>query len=319
MPDAVTPLRLAFMGSPDFSVPTLDALIEAGHEIACVYTQPPKPAGRGKKLRPTAVHRAAEAHGLEVRTPKSLKSEEARAEFAALDLDAAVVIAYGLILPQVVLDVPRLGCMNLHASLLPRWRGAAPIQRAIMAGDEMTGVQAMMMEAGLDTGPVLATEETRIFAFDTAGDLHDRLASLSASLAPRALAGLADGTLTPLPQIEDGVTYASKIVAEDQRIDWIQPARETDRCIRGLAPFPGAWFEWTPPGESSPLRMKALMSRYEDHASTAAPGTLLDDNLLVAGKGGAVRLLKVQKPGGKPMEAEAFLRGTPVPAGARFA
>ncbi len=319
MPDAVTPLRLAFMGSPDFSVPTLDALIEAGHEIVCVYTQPPKPAGRGKKLRPTAVHRAAEAHGLEVRTPRSLKSSEEKAAFAALGLDAAVVIAYGLILPQAVLDAPRLGCMNLHASLLPRWRGAAPIQRAIMAGDDMSGVQAMMMEAGLDTGPVLATEETRIFPFDTAGDLHDRLAALAASLAPSALAGLADATLTPQPQIEDGVTYASKITAEDQRIDWTELAAQTDRRIRGLAPFPGAWFEWTPPGEKEPLRMKALMSRHEDSAHTAQPGTLLDDALLVACDGGAVRLLKVQKPGGKPMDADTFLRGSPVASGERFA
>lgn len=319
MPDtAITSLRLAFMGSPDFSTPVLEALIKAGHEIVCVYTQPPKPAGRGKRLRPTAVHRAAEIHGLPVRTPKSLKSTEAQAEFAALDLDAAVVVAYGLILPQAILDAPRLGCMNLHASLLPRWRGAAPIQRAIMAGEDTTGVQAMMMEAGLDTGPVLATKETRIFPFDTAGALHDRLAELAAALAPVALAGLADGSLVPVPQNEDGMCYAHKLTAEDQRIDWNAPAEETDRRIRGLSPFPGAWFEWTPPGETQPLRMKALMSRLEAVEDKAPAGALLDDKLLVACPGGAVRLLKLQKPGGKPMDADVFLRGASIAAGERF-
>ena len=313
------PLRIAFMGSPDIAVQVLAALIEAGHEIACVYSQPPRPAGRGKKLTPTAVHRYAESQGLEVRTPKSLKPAEEKARFAALDLDAAVVVAYGLILPQEVLDAPRLGCMNMHASLLPRWRGAAPIQRAIMAGDERTGVQAMMMEAGLDTGPVLATETTDIASDETAGSLHDRLAELAARLAPRALEGFAEGILKPVPQTEDGASYASKLTAADQRIDWSKPAHEVDCQIRGLSPFPGAWFHWTPDGENEPLRIKALMSAYEDHPHDAAPGTLLDDTLLVAcGGGKAVRLTRLQKPGSRAMEADDFLRGNRITAGDRF-
>jgi methionyl-tRNA formyltransferase len=313
------PLRIAFMGSPDFAVPVLAALAEAGHEIACVYSQPPRPAGRGKKLRPTPVHQWAEARGLDVRTPRSLKKAPEQEEFAALDLDAAVVVAYGLILPQAVLDAPRLGCMNMHASLLPRWRGAAPIHRAIIAGDEMTGVQAMMMEAGLDTGPVLATEETRIFPFDTTGSVHDRLAGLAAELAVTSLAGLADGSLVAQEQSEEGVTYAHKITAEDQRIDWTKPAKEVDCLIRGLSPFPSAWFSYTPDGETEPLRMKALMSRLEAGHPNAAPGELLDEDLLVqCGDGQAVRLLRAQKPGSKAMDAADLLRGLPVPKGARF-
>jgi len=313
------PLRIAFMGSPDFAVPVLAALVEAGHEVACVYSQPPRRAGRGKKLRPTPVHQWADARGLEVRTPRSLKQAPEQDAFAALGLDAAVVVAYGLILPQAVLDAPRLGCLNMHASLLPRWRGAAPIHRAIMAGDEMTGVQAMMMEAGLDTGPVLATEATRIFPFDTTGTVHDRLAGLAADLAVTSLAGLADGGLIPQPQAEDGVTYAHKVTADDQRLDWTRPAAEIDCQIRGLSPFPSAWFYYTPAGEAEPLRMKALMSRLEDGASDAAPGELLDNELLVqCGDGRAVRLLKAQKPGSKVMDAADLLRGLPIPAGARF-
>ena len=313
------PLRIAFMGSPDFAVPVLAALVEAGHEVACVYSQPPRPAGRGKKLRPTPVHQWAEAHGLEVRTPRSLKKAPEQEDFAALKLDAAIVVAYGLILPQEILDAPRLGCMNMHASLLPRWRGAAPIHRAIIAGDEITGVQSMMMEAGLDTGPVLATEETRIFPFDTTGTVHDRLAGLAADLAVTALAGLADGSLKPVPQPEHGATYAHKVTAEDQRIDWTRPAAEVDCQIRGLSPFPSAWFQYTPQGESEPLRMKALMSRREGGSSDAAPGELLDDELLVqCGDGGAVRLLRAQKPGSKAMDAADLLRGLPVPKGAIF-
>ncbi len=313
------PLRIAFMGSPDFSVPVLAALIEAGHEIACVYSQPPRPAGRGKRLTPTPVHRYADQQGFQVRTPKSLKPAEEKAAFAALGLDAAVVVAYGLILPQEVLDTPRLGCMNLHASLLPRWRGAAPIQRAIMAGDSETGVQAMMMEAGLDTGPVLATEKTRISPSETAGSLHDRLASLGAGLAPRALAGLADGSLTPVPQPEEGITYASKLTSADQRIDWTRPAHEVDCQVRGLAPFPGAFFHWTPKPGEAPIRIKAMMSTLSDVPHEAAPGTLLDDTLLVAcGDGRAVRLLNLQKPGSRAMEADVFLRGNVMKAGSVF-
>ncbi|WP_084418140.1 methionyl-tRNA formyltransferase [Henriciella litoralis] len=312
-------LRIAFMGSPDFSVPVLQALLEAGHDVACVYSQPPRPAGRGKKLTPTPVHKFAEENGLDVRTPKSLKPAEEKARFAALDLDAAVVVAYGLILPQEVLDAPRLGCMNLHASLLPRWRGAAPIQRAIMAGDEMTGVQAMMMEAGLDTGPVLATEKARIFPFETAESLHDRLAELGASLAPRALEGLADGSLKPVPQDSEGATYASKLTAEDQKIDWARPADEVDCQIRGLSPFPGAWFHWRPDKTAEPVRVKALMSERADGTYEGEPGTLLDDELLVlCGDSRAVRLTKLQKPGSRAMEADVFLRGNAIIRGNKF-
>lgn len=307
-------LRIAFMGSPDIAVGVLAALIEAGHEVVCVYSQPPRPAGRGRKLTPTPVHAFAEARGIEVRTPKSLKKAPEQAAFAALDLDAAVVVAYGLLLPQAVLDAPRLGCLNMHASILPRWRGAAPIQRAIMAGDAETGVDAMMMEAGLDTGPVLASAHTPITEEDTAGSVHDRLAGLAAELAPRALAGLADGSLTPVPQPEEGATYAHKLGPEDQKVDWTRPARTVDCQIRGLSPFPGAYSYWTPPGESAPVRLKLLMSRVSGRETPAPPGTVLDDRLLVAcGDGQAVRILRLQKPGGKPMDAEQFLNGQPIP------
>lgn len=309
------PLRIAFMGSPGIAQCVLEALIAAGHEIACVYSQPPRPAGRGQKLTPTPVHAFAESRGLEVRTPKSLKKAEEQAAFAALNLDAAVVVAYGLILPQPILDAPRLGCLNMHASILPRWRGAAPIQRAIMAGDTETGVDAMMMEAGLDTGPVLASVRTPITAQDTAGTLHDRLAELAAELAPRALAGLADGSLKPVPQAEAGMTYAQKITGEDQRIDWSKPAAEIDCQIRGLSPAPGAWCE-ADLGQG-PVRLKVLFSELTDHATVAVPGALIDDRLSVAcGDGRVVRLLRLQKPGGKPLAAREFLAGLPLPEGA---
>ena len=312
-------LRIAFMGSPDFAVPSLAALLAAGHDVACVYSQPPRPAGRGKQLRPTPVHAFAEQHGLPVRTPKSLKRPEPQAEFAALELDVAIVVAYGLILPQAVLDAPRFGCLNLHGSLLPRWRGAAPIQRAIMAGDTQTGVQVMQMEAGLDTGPVLMSEATPITPGDTAGSLHDRLAALGADLLPRALGALERGSLIATPQSEDGVTYAHKIGPEDQRISWNEAAAITDCRIRGLSPFPGAWFEWTPAGSDAPLRMKALMSVREDASHHEVAGTVLDETLLVAcGEGSAVRITRLQRPGKPPMEAADFLRGTPIPAGTRF-
>ena len=308
------PLRIAFMGSPYIALGVLEALIAAGHEIACVYSQPPRPAGRGQKLTPTPVHAFAEARGLDVRTPKSLKKAEEQAAFAALNLDAAVVVAYGLILPQPILDAPRLGCLNMHASILPRWRGAAPIQRAIMAGDTETGIDAMMMEAGLDTGPVLASVRTQITPEDTAGTLHDRLALLAAELAPRALAGLADGSLKPVPQIEDGATYAAKITADDQRIDWSRPAAEVDCRIRGLAPAPGAWCE-ADLGQGA-VRLKLLFSERTNLWNPTAPGTLLDDQLAVAcGDGRAMRLLKLQMPGGKPLEARDFLAGTSLAAG----
>jgi methionyl-tRNA formyltransferase len=308
------PLRIVFMGSPGIALGVLEALIAAGHEIACVYSQPPRPAGRGQKLTPTPVHAFAEAHGLEVRTPKSLKKAEAQAEFAELNLDAAVVVAYGLILPQPILDAPRLGCLNMHASILPRWRGAAPIQRAIMAGDTETGIDAMLMEAGLDTGPILASVRTPITPKDTAGTLHDRLARLAADLAPLSLSGLADGSLKPVAQIEDGMTYAAKITADDQRIDWSKPAAEIDCQIRGLAPAPGAWCE-ADLGQG-PVRLKLLFSELTNLWNPAPTGTLLDDQLAVAcGDGRAVRLLRIQKPGGKPLDARDFLAGSPLAAG----
>ncbi len=303
-------MRLAFLGSPDFSVPTLAALIAAGHEIACVYSQPPRPSGRGQALRETPVHAFAEAHGLPVRTPRSLKRADVQAEFAALGLDCAIVVAYGLILPKPVLDAPRLGCLNLHASLLPRWRGAAPIQRAIMAGDRVTGVQVMHMEEGLDTGPIYASAETPIEADDTAGSLHDRLAALGAPLMVETLARIEAGDARANPQSAEGITYAAKLSPSETRIDWTRPAREVDCRIRGLAPFPGAWFE------RDGVRVKALMSRLGRGAG--APGEALDDKLLIACGEGAVRLMSVQRAGRAAMEAGDYLRGAPLPAGTRL-
>lgn len=303
-------MRLAFMGTPDFAVPVLDALHGAGHEIAAVYTQPPRPAGRGKKPRPSPVMARAEALGLPVRHPANFREAAERAAFAALRLDAAVVVAYGLLLPVPVLEAPRLGCFNLHASLLPRWRGAAPIQRAIMAGDAETGACVMRMEAGLDTGPVALTARTPIRPEDTAGSLHDRLAALGAPLMAEAMARLEVGDLPLAPQGEAGVLYAAKIDKAEARIDWTRPAAEVDRAIRGLSPFPGAWFMLG--GE----RVKALLSAATD--GSGPPGTVLDDALTVACGEGAVRLLRLQRAGGAPMAAEAFLRGRPVAAGERL-
>lgn len=303
-------LRLAFMGSPAFALPTIEALIAAGHDIVCVYTQPPRPAGRGKQERPTPVHAYAAAHGIEVRTPKSLKEAEAQERFVALDLDAAIVVAYGLILPRPVLEAPRLGAFNLHASLLPRWRGAAPIQRAIMAGDQITGVQVMRMEEGLDTGPILSSAETQIQAEDNSSTLHDRLARQGARLLVETLDRLERGELVETPQREDGVTYAHKITSAETRIDWSRPAREIDCKIRGLAPSPGAWFEL------GGIRMRALHSRLG--SGRGEPGEALDDNLLIACGDGAVRLLRIQREGRAPLDAEVFLRGTEVAAGVRL-
>lgn len=305
-------MRIVFMGTPDFAVAVLEAVAAAGHEIAAVYTQPPRPAGRGKKPRPTPVGARAEEMGLEVRTPLNFRDPAEREAFAALGADAAVVVAYGLILPQAVLDAPAHGCFNLHASLLPRWRGAAPIQRAIMAGDAETGVAVMRMEAGLDTGPVALVARTPITADDTAATLHDRLAALGAPLMAEALAGLKTGTLELTPQPEEGV-YAPKIDKAEARIDWTRPAAEVDRLIRGLSPFPGAWF--TLDGE----RVKALMSAVTEAGEGAAPGETLDDALTVACGEGAVRLLKLQRAGKGAMEVDVFLRGTPVAKGASLA
>ncbi len=301
-------MRVIFMGTPEFSVPVLDALVQAGHEIAAVYCQPPRPAGRGKKDRPTPVQARAETLGLPVRHPTSLKSLDEQAAFAALKADVAVVVAYGLILPQPVLDAPRHGCLNIHASLLPRWRGAAPIHRAIMAGDAETGICIMQMEAGLDTGPVLLRQATPIGPEETTAQLHDRLSALGADLIVQALDRLPD--LTPEPQPEVGVTYAAKIDKAEARVDWSRPAVEVDRQIRGLSPFPGAWTEIE--GE----RVKLLASRLSD--GKGVPGEVLDDALRVACGTGAVELLRLQRAGKAAQGRETFLRGWPIPAGTRF-
>lgn len=293
-------MRVIFMGTPDFSVPALRA-IAAAHEVVCVYTQPPREAGRGQKPRPGAVHLAADELGIPVRHPRSLKAEAEQAEFAALNADVAVVVAYGLILPQPVLDAPRLGCLNIHASILPRWRGAAPIHRAIMAGDAETGVAIMQMEAGLDTGPVLALARTPITPDLTTADLHDRLAVMGADLIVDVLARL------PLPatrQPDDGVTYASKIDKTEARIDWTRPAEDIDRQIRGLSPFPGAWCEIA--GE----RVKLLRSRLTD--GTGAPGAVLDGFRIACGTG-AIEVLEAQRAGKRPMQTAEILRGLTLP------
>ena len=300
-------MRLAFMGTPPFAVPTLRALAEAGHELVAVYAQPPRPAGRGQKLRPSAVQMAAEALGLPVRCPVTLKEAQTQADFAALDLDAAVVVAYGLILPRAVLAAPRLGCLNLHGSLLPRWRGAAPVQRAIMAGDAETGVCAMVMEAGLDTGPVLDSLATPIGRDETAGELTERLAILGAPLMVRALAGLADGSLVPTPQPASGVTYAHKIEKAEAPIDWTRPAAAVHAQVRGLSPSPGAFTLLD--GQ----RLKVLTATVE--TGEGKPGTLLDDGLLVACGSGALRLQRVQREGRAAVDRLAFLSGQPVPVG----
>jgi methionyl-tRNA formyltransferase len=307
-------MRLAFLGTPDFAVPTLAALIEAGHEIACVYSQPPAPRGRGQALRPSPVQAFAEARGLPVRTPPSMKSPDEVAAFAALDLDAGVVVAFGQILIDEVLQAPRFGCYNLHGSLLPRWRGAAPIQRAIMAGDAVTGVQVMRMTAGLDEGPVLASFSSRIDALDTAGSLHDRLAAAGAALMVQAIDEIARGVAHPVPQPEEGTVYARKIKPTEARIRWERPAARTDRQIRGLSPFPGAWF--LAPSERGPVRVKALLSLTEE--GEGEPGEILDDGLLIACGEGAVRILRAQREGRAPQGAEAFLRGFPLRQGQRL-
>jgi len=303
-------LRLAFMGTPDFAVPILEALRAAGHEIAAVYTQPPRPAGRGHQPQPSPVARAAAAAGIPVRTPAKLDAAEVKA-FRALVLDAAVVAAYGLILPPTVLGAPRLGCINVHASLLPRWRGAAPIQRALLAGDSETGVTIMQMDAGLDTGPMLLKEAVPIGPKATAQELHDRLAALGASLVVRALAGLAAGTLAAVQQPAEGVTYAKKLAREEGRLDWRKTAAELERAVRALNPAPGVWLEHG--GE----RIKVLAAEIVAAAS-GAPGTVLDAALTVACGSGALRLTRLQRPGRAPMEADALLRGFAIPAGTRL-
>lgn len=304
-------MRIAFLGTPDFAVTCLAELVASGHEIACVYSQPPAPRGRGQDLKPSPVHAFAEGLGLPVRTPVSMKTAEEIEAFKALDLDAAVVVAFGQILVRDVLDAPVHGCFNLHASLLPRWRGAAPIQRAIMAGDPVTGVQVMRMSEGLDEGPILMSEQVVIAADDTAATLHDKLAAVGARLLPVALAAIERGAARETPQAEAGVTYAKKIKSAEARIDWTRPAAEVDRHIRGLSPFPGAWFE--APSERGLVRVKALLSRVED--AGGPPGQALDDALLIACGEGAVRLLKAQREGKGAQDAEVFTRGFPIPAG----
>ena len=301
------PLRLAFMGSPDFAVPALRVLYNAGHDIAAVYCQPPKPAGRGQKETPCPVHRAALELGLPVRHPPRLKRDEAEhAAFAALDLDVAVVAAYGLILPKAMLDAPRRGCLNIHASLLPRWRGAGPIQAAILAGDTETGITIMRMEEGPDTGPMLLAEAAPISPTTTTPELHDALAGLGARLILRALAE--DPALEPQPA--EGVTYAPKLTKEDGRLVWAQPAEALEQCIRALNPWPGTFFM---------LKGEAIrVSAAAPEAGEGTPGEALDDAGLIACGQGAVRLRRLQRPGRAAMAAEAFLRGLPIPAGTRL-
>ncbi len=290
------------MGTPEFSVPVLEALVEAGHEVAAVYCQPPRPAGRGKKKRPCPVETHAQALGLEVRHPGSLRSAAEQARFAALAAEVAVVVAYGLILPREILEAPARGCLNIHASLLPRWRGAAPIHRAVMAGDAETGVCIMQMDEGLDTGPVLMCEATPIGPEETTGDLHGRLSEMGAGLILRALERLDE--LKPRPQPQEGITYAAKIDKAEARIDWSRPAAEVDRHIRGLSPFPGAWCEVA--GE----RVKLLRSRLAQGSGT--PGQVLGGFTVACGEG-AVEVLEAQRPGRRAMSAEEFLRGTDLP------
>ncbi|MEQ8308132.1 MAG: methionyl-tRNA formyltransferase [Hoeflea sp.] len=310
------PLRIIFMGTPAYAVPTLQALNEAGHKIVAVYSQPPRPAGRrGLELKPSPVHEAAERLGLRVFTPKSLKGEDEQAALSALKADAAVVVAYGLLLPRAVLDAPRLGAWNGHASLLPRWRGAAPIQRAIMAGDPETGVMIMKMDAGLDTGPVALTETVAIPENMTTGELHDQLAEVTARLMVDAMARLERGDLAVRPQPDEGVSYASKILKTETRVDFSRSAQEVHNHARALAPTPGAWFELED-ASGRAERVRVLQTELaQSDATDAAPGTVLDDKLLVACGDGAVRLKRLQKAGGKPLAAQDFLRGTSVAPG----
>jgi len=302
------PLRLIFMGTPDFAVPTLLELVAHGHEIAAVYTRAPKPAGRGMKLQPTPVEQEARRLGIPVLTPTTLKTPEALETFRSHNAEAAVVVAYGMILPQAILDAPPLGCFNLHGSLLPRWRGAAPINRAIMAGDAESGVMVMKMDVGLDTGDVAMAERLAISDAMTAADLHDALAPLGADLMVRAMGGLERGGLQLRKQDEQGVTYAAKIEKAEARINWNRPAREVLRHIHGLSPFPGAWCEVDLDGEVA--RLKIL--RCEPVKGAGAPGDVLDDQLTIACGDGAIKILELQRAGKAPMKSADFLRGTPL-------
>jgi methionyl-tRNA formyltransferase len=298
-------MRVVFMGTPDFSVPTLTEIVSAGHEVVAVYTRAPKPAGRGQAERKSPVHETAEAFGIPVFTPRSLKGEDEQAQFAALGAEVAVVVAYGLLLPKPILDAPEYGCLNLHGSLLPRWRGAAPIQRAIMAGDKQTGIVVMQMDEGLDTGAMGPTEIIPIAPDMTAGELHDQMMRLGADLMGRALAALERGSLDFTPQPASGETYAAKIDKAEARIDFSKSADEVHNLIRGLSPFPGAWFELELGGK--PVRIKALRSSLTD--DSGAPGALIGEGLTIACGTGAVRLTQVQREGKGAMDAATFLRG----------
>jgi methionyl-tRNA formyltransferase len=308
------PLRLVFLGTPDFAVPTLAAIVGRGYNVATVYTRAPRPAGRGMELRPSPVEREARRLGIEVLTPKTLRSPEAQEAFRAHGADAAVVVAYGLILPAPILDAPRLGCFNLHASALPRWRGAAPINRAIMAGDAKTGVAVMRMEEGLDTGSIARIRQARIGPDMTAGELHDELARRGADMMVLALGSLERSSLRFKRQSEEGVTYAAKIDKSETRIDWTKPWKTVHDYCRGLSPFPGAWFELSATG--APARIKVL--RTTKGLGSGEPGTVIDDKLTIACGDGAVRILELQRAGRQPMKAEEFLRGTPLAAGTRL-
>jgi methionyl-tRNA formyltransferase len=306
---AAAPLDLIFMGTPDFAATILVALLEAGHRIRAVYTQPPRPSGRGHRLQPSPVQALAERQELAVRCPASLRTPEAAAEFAAFGADAAVVAAYGLILPEAVLEAPRLGCLNVHASLLPRWRGAAPIQRAILAGDRETGITIMQMDAGLDTGPILLRRALPIGAKTTAGELSGQLAALGAALVLDALAGVAAGTLAARPQPADGVTYAAKLRREEAELDWRLPAAALERQVRAFDPWPGAFFKAH--GE----RLRVLAAEALPRAVFAVPGTVLDDTLSIACGDGVLRPLRLQRPGRSALDAAALLRGFGLPPG----
>jgi len=314
------PLRVIFMGTPEFSVPVLRAIAEAGHEIAAVYTQPPRAAGRrGLELTPSPVQREAERLDVAVRTPISLKSESDQAAFRALQADVAVVVAYGLLLPKAILEAPRLGCINGHASLLPRWRGAAPIQRAIMAGDTETGMMVMHMEEGLDTGPVALVEKCAIEPDMTAGDLHDRLMNIGATLMVEALSRLETNTLASTLQATDGVTYARKIDKSETRVDWTRPAGEVHNHIRGLSPFPGAWCEADIGGRTERLKLlRSTLSEGTLSEGMGESGGILDDRLTVACGAGAISLVEVQRAGGRPAAASEFLRGAKIEKGMKF-
>ena len=306
-------LRVVFMGTPDFSVPTLMEIVGQGHDVVACYSQPPRPAGRGMDLKKSPVHEAAESFGIPVFTPKSLKAEVEQAEFAALEADVAVVVAYGLLLPMPVLEAPQFGCLNLHASMLPRWRGAAPINRAIMAGDTETAVQVMRMEEGLDTGPVCMSETVAIGPNMTAGELHDQLSALGGDLMVRALAALSRGALGEQTQAEEGVTYAAKLSKQETRIDWEKPAADVHNHIRGLSPFPGAWCEMTLGGKAE--RVKILRSVVAEGAGAPGEVLLTDAGLVIACGAGAIGLEQVQRAGKKPMTCAEFLRGAALSAG----